>query len=62
MNLDMTHVPEALEASWDEKTSYRGVSIKNNIALGQCYPTSRVLQFIFPDVEIRLIGHYFFWE
>ena len=52
MKIDMTQLREALEASWDEKTSYQGVVEKNNFALGQCYPTSRVIQFFFPETEI----------
>lgn len=43
---------EALEASWDEKTSYLAVKEKGNPALGQCYPTSRVVQHFFPETEI----------
>ena len=34
----------ALEASWDHLTAYRGVVCAGNPALGQCYPTSRVVQ------------------
>jgi hypothetical protein len=52
MGIDMTQLREALEASWDEKTSYRAVSKKGNPALGQCYPTSRIIQFFFPEIEI----------
>lgn len=43
---------EALEASWDEKTSYLAVKKQGNPALGQCYPTSRVVQYFFPQTEI----------
>jgi hypothetical protein len=45
-------IREALEASWDHKTSYLGVNQKGNIALGQCYPTSRVVQHFFPETEV----------
>jgi hypothetical protein len=49
---DLFKIREALEASWDKKTSYLAVSKKGNPALGQCYPTSRVIQFFFPETEI----------
>ena len=50
--MDMIKLREALEATWDEKTSYLNVSESGNPALGQCYPTSRVIQLFFPDTEI----------
>jgi hypothetical protein len=50
INLDQIH--EALEASWHEKTSYQMALRKGNPAFGQCYPTSRIIQFFFPEVEI----------
>jgi hypothetical protein len=43
---------EALEASWSAKTSYGGVWEEGNPALGQCYPTSRVVQHFLPQSEI----------
>jgi hypothetical protein len=43
---------EALEASWSKETAYLAVKKKGNPALGQCYPTSRVVQHYFPDTEI----------
>ena len=49
---DLLKIREALEASWDMQTSYLAVSKASNPALGQCYPTSRVVQFIFPETEI----------
>ncbi len=52
MNIDMTRLREAIEASWDEKTSYEGALKIGNPALGQCYPTSRIIQLFFPDTEI----------
>ena len=52
MNVDMIQLREALEASWDEATSYQEVYKDGNISLGQCYPTSRVIQIFFPDTEI----------
>jgi len=42
----------ALEASWDRRTAYLGTHEPGNAALGQCYPTSRVVQWFFPGVEI----------
>jgi hypothetical protein len=42
----------AIEASWDRRTAYRGVTQAGNPAFGQCYPTSRVVQFFYPEVEI----------
>ncbi len=42
----------ALEASWDRRTAYRGACQPGNPALGQCYPTSRVVQWFFPQLEI----------
>ena len=48
----MTQLREALEATWKPDTAYLKVSEKGNPALGQCYPTSRVLQFFFPELEI----------
>lgn len=52
VDLDLLCLREALEASWDEKTSYQAVKEKGNPALGQCYPTSRVIQHFFPETEI----------
>jgi len=42
----------ALEASWDRSTAYLGAHRPGNAALGQCYPTSRVVQWFFPHLEI----------
>lgn len=49
---DLLLVREAIEASWDEKTSYLAVKKAGNPALGQCYPTARVVQHFFPKTEI----------
>jgi len=43
---------EALAASWDERTAYLAVKQAGNPALGQCYPTSRVVQHFYPETEI----------
>lgn len=42
----------ALQASWDGMTAYAGAFQPGNPALGQCYPTSRVVQAFFPGFEI----------
>lgn len=52
MEANLLQIREALEASWDEKTSYLAVKQKGNPALGQCYPTSRVVQHYFREMEI----------
>jgi hypothetical protein len=49
---DMVNLREALEASWDFRTANHHVSEARNPALGQCYPTSRVVQILFPETEI----------
>jgi hypothetical protein len=54
-NLPLVSVIElkaALEASWDRRTAYGEVHQPGNAALGQCYPTSRVVQWFFPKFEI----------
>jgi hypothetical protein len=50
--INLLKLREALEASWNAATSYRGVSEAGNPALGQCYSTSRVVQHFFPNLEI----------
>ena len=50
--VDLPHLREALEAFWDEKTSYLAANKAGNPSLGQCYPTSRVIQHFFPETEI----------
>ena len=51
-NIEMHQLREALEASWQQDTAYLNVKKEGNSALGQCYPTSRVVQHYFPDTEI----------
>jgi hypothetical protein len=52
-NLDfMLCLREALAASWDKRTAYLEVEQAGNPALGQCYPTSRVVQHYYPETEI----------
>ena|SRR5215471_1121352 len=48
----MLRLREALEASWDELTAYGAVENASNPALGQCYPTARVVQHYYPATEI----------
>ena len=52
MEIDLDQMRVALEASWDEKTSYQMAVREDYPAFGQCYPTSRVIQFFCPEVEI----------
>ncbi|HEX8379149.1 MAG TPA: hypothetical protein VF619_01215 [Allosphingosinicella sp.] len=42
----------AVEDSWDHRTAYLGLTRPGNRAFGQCYPTSRVVQFFYPEMEI----------
>lgn len=50
--MDLIALREALEASWSARTSYGGVWEEGNPALGQCYPTTRVVQHFLPRSEI----------
>lgn len=50
--IDLLRLREALEASWDHRTSYGAVAVASNPASGQCYPTARVVQWFFPETEI----------
>jgi hypothetical protein len=50
--VDLASLTAAIEASWDHRTAYQGLTRAGNPAFGQCYPTSRVVQFFYPDVEI----------
>ena len=50
--MEMYRIREALEASWRQDTAYEHVYEKGNPALGQCYPTSRVVQHYFPETKI----------
>lgn len=43
----LTALAAALEDSWDHHTAYQGIFNPNNPAAGQCYPTSRVVQWFF---------------
>ncbi len=48
----MLRLREALEASWDSQTAYQLASQNDKPSLGQCYPTSRVVQHYYPATEI----------
>jgi hypothetical protein len=48
----LARLRSALEASWDSQTAYLGAWQAGNPALGQCYPTSRVVQWLFSHLEI----------
>jgi hypothetical protein len=50
--IGMPKLREALEASWGVDTAYLRAEEKGNPALGNCYPTSRVVQHFFPQTEI----------
>lgn len=50
--IDLLKLRQAIESSWDERTAYFAVKEKGNPALGQCYPTSWLLQQYFPKMEI----------
>lgn len=51
-NVTMTKLREAIEASWKPDTAYLHVSENGNPALGNCYPTSCVIQYYFSEMEI----------
>jgi hypothetical protein len=48
----MLRLREALRASWDTRTAYQAVAQAGNPALGQCYPTARLVQHFYPATEI----------
>lgn len=48
----MLRLREAIEASWKPDTAYHHAEEVDNPALGQCYVTSRVIQYYFPEAEI----------
>jgi hypothetical protein len=51
-SIDLPVLTLALEASWDSLTSYQGATRPGNPAYGQCYPTSRVVQWFYPEYKI----------
>lgn len=50
--IEVSTLVRALEASWDHLTAFRGDTREGNPAFGQCYPTSRVVQWFYPEYEI----------
>jgi hypothetical protein len=50
--VDLPRLRAAIEASWDGRTAYQGLTRLGNPAFGQCYPTSRVVQYFYPEFEI----------
>jgi len=50
--IELERLAAALEASWDQLTAYQGATQPNNPAYAQCYPTARVVQWFYPEVEI----------
>jgi hypothetical protein len=50
--VSMPRLREAIEASWGVDTAYLQAEEKGNPALGNCYPSSRVVQHFFPQTEI----------
>ena len=48
----MVDIREALERSWSAETAYEAAFRLGVPALGQCYPTARVLQVFFPGLDI----------
>ena len=51
-SVSLARLKPALEASWDRRTAHLGAFQPGNPALGQCYPTARVVQHFFPHLEI----------
>lgn len=50
--VSLPQLQSALEASWSPHTAYLGAFEQGNPALGQCYPTARVVQWLFPRFDI----------
>jgi hypothetical protein len=50
--VSLPQLRSALKASWEPDTAFLGVHQPGNPALGQCYPSSRVVQWFFPNFEI----------
>ena len=49
---ELTLFREALAASWGQDTAYQGRAAPGNPALGQCYPTSWLIQQLDPKWDI----------
>ena len=50
--IDMTRLRYAIEASWEPAIASFEQDEPGNPALGQCYPTSWLMQQYFPELEI----------
>lgn len=50
--VSLSRLEEALEAAWDCSTAFAGAFQAGNPALGQCYPTARIVQWFFPNFDI----------
>lgn len=50
--VDMVKLRQAIEASWEPAIAYMRQEEDGNPALGQCYPTSWVMQQYFAELEI----------
>jgi hypothetical protein len=50
--IEIACLAKAIEASWDYRTAYQGATRRSNPGYGQCYPTSRVVQWFYPEVEM----------
>jgi hypothetical protein len=50
--ISLPRLRSALESSWSPFTAYREAYEPGNPALGQCYPTARVVQWFFPRFDI----------
>lgn len=49
---DLLQLRHAIEMAWRPDTANGQVSQAGNPALGQCYPTARVVQHFWPETEI----------
>lgn len=50
--VSLLRLMRALDSSWGSDTAYRSEIRPGNRAFGQCYPTSRVVQWFYPDFEV----------
>jgi hypothetical protein len=51
-SISLAQLRTAVEQSWDRETAYLQAFETGNPALGQCYPTARLVQWFFPQFEI----------
>jgi hypothetical protein len=51
-NVSLAKLRSALEVSWDRRTAHLQAHQPGNPALGQCYPSARLVQWFFPSFEI----------